>query len=107
MARMRSGLAAVLTGFLGVPLAVTGVVLAGHNDPTCPGDVDGDGVTGITDLLAVVGTWGECPDYPNPCDADLDGDGSVGITDLLEVLENWKVECCLDHGGHGYGDCFD
>ena len=108
MTRMRSGLAAVLTGLLSVALVVTGVVLAdhhnGHHNDTCPGDVDGGGVAGVTVLLAVLADWGECPDYPDPCDADLDGDGSVGVMDLLEVLENWKEECCQDHGGHG-DDC--
>jgi outer membrane protein assembly factor BamB len=55
-----------------------------------PGDLDGDGVVGITDFLALLGAWGVCPDPPDPCPADLDGDGSVGITDLLNLLGNWS-----------------
>ncbi len=101
MTRMRSGLAAVLTGLLGVPLVVTGVVLAHHNDPPCPGDVDGDGVVGTYDLLAVLGDWGECPGHHGyGCDADLDNDGNVGTSDLLEVIANWGV---CDGGGYGGG----
>ncbi len=29
--------------------------------PSCPGDVDGDGAVGITDLLQMLGAWGVCP----------------------------------------------
>jgi hypothetical protein len=51
-----------------------------------PGDVDGDGVVNIDDLLAVIEHWGECPP---PCDADLDGNGVVNIDDLLAVILHW------------------
>ncbi|MHC4415548.1 MAG: hypothetical protein ACYS0G_09715 [Planctomycetota bacterium] len=52
-----------------------------------PGDLDGDGVVGIRDLLILLGAWGPCP--PGPCPADIDGDGFVGIRDLLILLANW------------------
>ncbi len=51
-----------------------------------PGDVNGDGVVNVTDLLVVLGDWGSCPE----CPADLDGDGIVSVTDLLLVLVNWS-----------------
>lgn len=51
-----------------------------------PGDVNGDGVVNVTDLLAVIAAWGACE---GSCECDLDGDGHVGVTDLLIVLENW------------------
>jgi hypothetical protein len=51
-----------------------------------PGDIDGDGQVGITDLLALLDEWGPCPP---PCAADLNGDGTVGITDLLILLDHW------------------
>ncbi len=53
------------------------------------GDLDGDGVVGILDLLILLSNWGPCPDPPAPCPADLDGDGNVGILDLLLLLSNW------------------
>jgi hypothetical protein len=53
------------------------------------GDLDGDGVVGITDFLLLLGAWGPCPDPPEPCPADLDGDGAVGVTDFLILLANW------------------
>ena len=65
--------------------AVDGVKLvsAECEDP-CPWDCVGDdGVIGIEEFLAVLGTWG---DVGVPC--DLAGDG-VGIDDFLKVLGFW------------------
>jgi choice-of-anchor B domain-containing protein len=58
-------------------------------EETIPGDLDGDGSVGISDLLMLLAAWGPCPDPPDPCPGDLDGDGSVGIGDLLILLANW------------------
>ncbi|MCH2135273.1 MAG: hypothetical protein MK101_01675 [Phycisphaerales bacterium] len=49
-----------------------------------PGDINGDGVVGVDDLLALIGAWGET-DHP----ADLDGSGVVDINDLLKLLSLW------------------
>jgi len=54
-------------------------------DPTVPGDVNGDGMVNVTDLLAVMDVWGPC----EGCPADLNGDGFVDVVDLLEVVGNW------------------
>lgn len=55
-----------------------------------PGDLDGDGVVGIADLLALLSAWGPCPlRCPPSCSGDLDGDCAVGIADLLALLGNW------------------
>ena len=51
----------------------------------CPSDLDGDGATGTTDLLALLGAWGPNPGHP----ADLDGDGNVSTPDLLILLGAW------------------
>ena len=57
----------------------------GHVDPCiCEGDVNGDGVTNVTDLLAIVAAWGS-----NDADADIDGDGTVGVSDILIVIAGW------------------
>jgi predicted outer membrane repeat protein len=53
-----------------------------------PSDLDGDGIVGMVDFLALLATWGSCSDCGN-CPADFDGDCSVGITDLLILLGNW------------------
>lgn len=51
-----------------------------------PGDVDGDGLVGFSDLLAVLASWGKC----GGCPADLDGNGTVDFSDLLSVLAGWS-----------------
>ena len=52
------------------------------------GDLNGDGVRNILDLLYLIGHWGPCPPEGN-CSADLDGDGIVGVNDLLALLDAW------------------
>jgi len=56
---------------------------------TRPGDVDGDGIVGIEDFLALLAAWGSCPDPCPPCAADFTGDCEVGIEDFLILLANW------------------
>ena len=51
-----------------------------------PGDVNGDGVVGVNDILAVISAWGEC----DGCSEDLNNDGYVNVNDLLEVIANWS-----------------
>ncbi len=63
-----------------IPDGVDVVAFAGK-----PGDVNGDGVVDVLDLLEVLGAWGDCVG----CPADLDGNGVVDVLDLLIVLGNW------------------
>ena len=60
----------------------------GWPDECAFGDLDGDGVVGITDFLWLLGAWGPC-DECGHCPADLDGDCTVGIVDFLTLLANW------------------
>ncbi|MHC4947680.1 MAG: hypothetical protein ACYTG1_05400 [Planctomycetota bacterium] len=56
-----------------------------------PADVDGDHLVNVTDLLAVLGTWGPCPlPCPPACPADVNGDCAVNVNDLLMVLAHWS-----------------
>lgn len=55
----------------------------------CPGDITGDDVVNVSDLLAVINAWGPCQPPPNTCPADTNGDGSVNVTDLLAVINAW------------------
>jgi hypothetical protein len=64
--------------------------------PVCtplPGDINGDGIVNVIDLLAAINAWGPCPPPPSPCAADIapapDGDGNVNVLDLLMVINNW------------------
>lgn len=52
------------------------------------GDLNGDGVVNVFDLLDLLADWGECADVED-CPADLNGDGSVNVFDLLDLLANW------------------
>ncbi|MDP7005059.1 MAG: S8 family serine peptidase [Phycisphaerales bacterium] len=54
-------------------------------DPVVPGDVNGDGIVNVTDILAIMDAWGSCISCPE----DLNGDGLVDVVDLLEVVGNW------------------
>jgi hypothetical protein len=49
------------------------------------GDLTGDGVVGVQDLLVILDAWGAC----GCCAADLDGDEAVGVQDLLIILDHW------------------
>jgi hypothetical protein len=59
------------------------------------GDVTGDGIVNIADLLAVIAAWGACAPATGTCPADIPrvpggtGDGVVNISDLLAVIANW------------------
>jgi len=48
----------------------------------CIGDLDGDGVAGVDDLLAIIAGWGG----PG---GDVDGNGTTDADDLLAVLAAW------------------
>jgi mannan endo-1,4-beta-mannosidase len=56
---------------------------------TMPGDLDGDGFVGISDLNIVLGAWNETVNADNLF-ADPSGDGYIGIEDLNLVLGNWN-----------------
>ena len=51
----------------------------------CPGDITGDGLVNVNDLLAVVSTWGAT----GPNQADINNDGTVNVNDLLAVITAW------------------
>ena len=53
-----------------------------------PGDLNGDGVVNVVDLLKFLSAWGPCGDCDN-CPGDFDGDCFVGAADLLIMLANW------------------
>lgn len=57
-------------------------------EPQQPGDLNGDGVVDVSDLLILLGAWGACSPG-KPCPADLNGSGSVDVSDLLILLGNW------------------
>ena len=60
----------------------------GSENPACPNpcppDLDGDGMVGVADILALIAGWGG-----NDPTHDLDDDGSVGVSDLLIIIAAW------------------
>ena len=50
----------------------------------CLGDLNGDLIVNITDLLTIIAQWG-LTDSP----ADVNEDGTVNVSDLLIVISNW------------------
>jgi Right handed beta helix region len=57
-----------------------------------PGDVDGDGHVGLTDLALLLTAFGSCSGDPgfNP-GADFDANGCIELTDLATLLGNFGV----------------
>ena len=53
-------------------------------NPDCPSDIDGNGAVDVTDLLAIIGAWGNTGGPE-----DIDGNGSVDVGDLLAVISAW------------------
>ena len=62
-----------------------GVVVAQADLESPPCDVTGDGLIDTNDILAVLASWGSCPD----CPADTNNDGTVDVDDILDVLGCW------------------
>ncbi len=88
------GLAAITHVRISVPAdAPTAIELDAVMDvaPSGPAaDVDGDGMVGFSDVLAVLAAWGGCPAPPAGCPGDVDGDGITGFGDILAVLAAWS-----------------
>jgi len=65
-----------------------GVFIAKYQ-PQTPGDLNGDGIVNVFDLIDLLDDWGPCPDA-GPCPGDLSGDGVVDVFDLVELLSLWS-----------------
>jgi hypothetical protein len=66
-----------------------GSCLFGCVGSTCPGDMDGDGLYGASDILAVLAEFGCILD----CLRDLTGDGTVSANDVLALLALYGESC--------------
>jgi hypothetical protein len=55
-----------------------------------PGDLDGDGCVGQTDLGILLADWGCASDV---CPGDCDADGDTDQADLGILLANWGAGC--------------
>jgi hypothetical protein len=68
--------------------------IAGWSPADCPGDIDGDGYVGLSDLAILLASYGLCEGDPgyNPA-ADLDEDACVGLSDLALLLADYGQPC--------------
>lgn len=81
------------SAFLTIPQM--GVLVFRFNDAPgapCPGDFDGDGQIGLTDLSIQLSNYG-ATSGAGPEDGDLDDDGDVDITDLSLLLALYGTMC--------------
>ncbi len=60
--------------------------------PSCPGDVNGDGMVGLADIAIITSNW-TFTVPPAPVAADLDANGSIGLGDIAVVIGNWGAVC--------------
>ncbi len=51
----------------------------------CLGDLDGDAMVGVKDLLVLISQWGSC----GGCSGDLDDSGAVNVKDMLALISAW------------------
>ena len=76
----------------------------------CSADVDGDLIITVADVLAVIGSWGECGDGTFRPEGDVaplpNGDCCVNVSDVLAVVGAWGEDCNV-YGGccHEDGSC--
>ena len=67
------------------PVAMDSVVI-GLDAVELDGDINGDGVVDVIDILELLASFGPC----SGCTADINDDGVVDVVDLLIVLANWS-----------------
>lgn len=56
------------------------------NSESCSADLNGDGSVDVSDLLQVIGAWGDCG---LTCPEDIDSNGEVGVGDVLAIIAVW------------------
>jgi hypothetical protein len=64
--------------------------------PACPGDLNGDGAVGLSDLTILLAHFGAAGGAGS-ADGDLDGDGDVDLSDLTAFLAA-SGKCAAERG---------
>lgn len=100
---------------------VLGVVMVMCSGPataesTCPGDLTGNQIVGVEDLMLLLGAWGACDDpvvtdVNESCVGDINNDGVVDLSDLFILLAHWGVcsdafSCAGNCAGQAPGGCW-
>ncbi|MFQ5806020.1 MAG: S8 family serine peptidase [Phycisphaerae bacterium] len=65
-----------------------------YGTPVCPGDLNGDGAIGLTDLAALLTAYGTCEGHASfdPA-ADFDNTGCIDLADLAYLLSLYGESC--------------
>lgn len=61
--------------------------------PTCPGDIDGDGLIAVSDILVLLGDFGCVIPAEPECPGDANNDGTTNVNDLLVILSSFGDSC--------------
>jgi hypothetical protein len=64
-------------------------IALGPSATTCPPDVNGDGLVGVTDILLLLADFG----CLSGCTTDVDGDGLITVSDVLTILSVFGEPC--------------
>jgi len=72
-------------GGMSAPMVMDSAMIDLGDVEPIPGDVNGDGVVNVTDLLIMISDWGPCAG----CPTDVNNDGYVNVTDILIAISNW------------------
>ena len=68
----------------------TGCTVSHSGTVGCPGDLDGDNLVGVSDILQLLGSFG----CSGPCGPpDVNADGAVNVTDVLFLLGLFGSSC--------------
>ncbi len=72
--------------------AAASLTAAAAGGNICPGDLNGDGATNVTDLLLLLGDYA----CTGSCAGDANNDGATNVTDLLLLLGDYG--CVVNTG---------
>ena len=63
-------------------------ILGSSEEPSLPGDVDGDGAVNVVDVMTMIGyILGDATEVFIFANADADNDGSVNVVDVMTVID--------------------
>ena len=62
---------------------------------SCSDDIDGNGIVGVSDILAIIDNWGAVGDGTFRPIGDVNDTCSVDVADILQLVSVWGTECVI------------